>query len=193
MTHPGHDGHRPVIEGTTVPPRGLAPQGREYDPFATGAPGGAHGGPTGGAVPHGAVQPWVPAQGAYGPTPVVVMPAEKSVGVAFVLTFFFGVLGMFYATVPGALILLGITLGAILLASIVIGLLSVLTLGFGAILFTLVPLIGIAAWITSIVWGASPPPDTTSACARSTHRPGSAHPGADQDLERSRRRGPAAL
>ena len=153
MTHPGHDGHGPVIEGTTVPPRGLAPHGREYDPFATGAPGGAHGGPTDRAVPHGAVQPWVPAQGAYGPPPVVVMPAEKSVGVTFVLTFFFGVLGMFYATVPGALILLGITLGAILLASILIGVLSVLTLGFGAVLFTLVPLIGIAAWITSIVWG----------------------------------------
>ena len=80
MTHPGHDGHGPVIEGTTVPPRGLAPQGREYDPFTTGAPGGAHGGPTDRAVPHGAVQPWVPAQDAYGPPPVVVCAQYAQAG-----------------------------------------------------------------------------------------------------------------
>ena len=146
MTHPGNEGHGPVIQGTTVPPPGAAPHGREYDPFA-------HGGPTGAAAPQGAVQQWTPAPGAYGPPPMVVMPAQKSVGVAFVLTFFFGVLGMFYATVPGALILLGITLAAIVLATILIGVLSVLTLGYGAVLFGLVPFIGVAAWITSIIWG----------------------------------------
>lgn len=144
MTHPGQEGqaHGPVIQGMTVPPHGSAPQGRAYDPFAPG-----------GAAPQGAVQQWTPAPGAYGPPPVIVLPAQKSVGVAFVLTFFFGVLGMFYATVPGALILLGITLAAIVLATIVIGVLSVLTLGYGAVLFGLVPLLGVAAWITSIIWG----------------------------------------
>ena len=146
MTHPGHEGHGQVIQGTTVPPHGAASHGREYDPFARG-------GPTGGAAPQGAVQQWTPAPGAYGPPPMVVIPAQKSVGVAFVLTFFFGVLGMFYATVPGALILLGITLAAIVLATILIGVLSVLTLGYGAVLFGLVPFIGVAAWITSIIWG----------------------------------------
>ena len=148
MTQPGHEGqgHGPVIQGTTVPPHGAASHGREYDPFAQG-------GPTGGAAPQGAVQQWTPAPGAYGPPPMVVIPAQKSVGVAFVLTFFFGVLGMFYATVPGALILIGITLAAIVLATILIGVLSVLTLGYGAVLFGLVPFIGVAAWITSIIWG----------------------------------------
>lgn len=156
MTHPGHDEHGPVIEGTTVQPHDTAPQGRKYDPFANGgAPGDAYGSPAGRAVQHDAVQPWTPTQGqgAYGPPPVLVMPAEKSVGVTILLTILFGVFGLFYATVPGALILLGITLGATLLACLLIGVLSVITLGVGAALFTFVPLIGIAAWITSIIWG----------------------------------------
>lgn len=147
MTYPGHDGHGPVIQGTTVPPHGTAPQGRVYDPYA------APSGPTGVPAQQGAVQLWTPAQGGYGPPPVVMMPAQKSVGVAFVLTFFFGVFGMFYATVSGALILLGITIGAILLATLAVLLLSLITFGFGAFLFTFVPLIGVAAWITSMIWG----------------------------------------
>ncbi len=147
MTQPAHEsqGHRPVIEGTTVPDGRPAPLGRAYDPFAQGAAPSA--------PPTGAVQPWVPVTSTVGPPPVVVMPAQKSVGVAFVLTFFFGVFGLFYATVPGALLLIGITIGAILLAAVGIGLLSVVTFGFGAALFALVPLIGVAAWIASIVWG----------------------------------------
>lgn len=151
MTHPMPPGHEqgPVIEGTTVPPHGAAPQDRFYDPFS---PGSAHGGPTS-APTGGAVQQWAPVQNTYGPPPVVMLPAQKSVGVAFVLTFFFGALGMLYATVPGALILIGVSLGAILLATLAIALLSVVTLGIGSVLFGLVPLIGVAAWITSIIWG----------------------------------------
>lgn len=139
-----------VISGELVP-QGLAdPYQRTYDPFA-----GQGGRPVARA---GAVQPYAPQPYAggvppYGPPPVMVLPAQKSVGVAFVLTFFFGVLGMFYSTVSGALILLGITLGAIVLATVLIAILAVLTMGFGTVLFTLVPLIGVGAWITSMIWG----------------------------------------
>jgi len=130
-----HRPQGPVVQGELVPvaqPYGMPHQQAPLHP--------------------GQVQPYA-APAAYGPPPVMMMPAPKSVGVTFVLTFFFGVLGMFYATTSGALILLGVTLGAIVLAVVVIGILSVLTLGFGAALFAFVPLIGVAAWITSMIWG----------------------------------------
>ena len=59
-----------------------------------------------------------------GPPPVQIInnvvvgaggAAPKSVGVAFLLTFLFGPLGMFYATVPGAWIMLAVSVvGALL-------------------------------------------------------------------------------
>jgi hypothetical protein len=39
----------------------------------------------------------------------VIIRAQKSAGVAFLLSFFFGPLGMLYATVPGALIMMVVT------------------------------------------------------------------------------------
>ena len=72
---------------------------------------------------------------------------------AFVLTFFFGVFGMFCSTVSGALVLIGITIGAFLLAVLLVTVLSFVTLGIGAVLFALVPLLGVAAWIASMIWG----------------------------------------
>lgn len=66
----------------------------------------------------------------------------KSVGVAFLLTLFFGPLGMFYSTVNGALIMTGaLFIGA------VVGFL--VTLGIGVLVW--VP----AVWIVSIVWGCT--------------------------------------
>jgi|SRR5579875_2021666 len=59
-------------------------------------------------------------------------PVDKSAGVAFVLTFFFGPVGLLYVSVAGGLIL---TLVAI------VG--FVLTLGIGTIV----------AWVISIIWG----------------------------------------
>lgn len=44
----------------------------------------------------------------YGSTTVVTVASPKSVGVAFLLTLLFGPLGMFYSTVSGALIMLGV-------------------------------------------------------------------------------------
>lgn len=63
---------------------------------------------------------------------VVVVPT-KSVGVGVLLSFLFGPIGMFYATIPGALIML--------VVSIVVGF---LTLGFGALL----------TWPICMIWTA---------------------------------------
>jgi hypothetical protein len=60
-------------------------------------------------------------------------PADRSVGVALVLTFLFGPLGLLYATVAGGLVLTVIAL--------VVGL---FTVGFG--LFVI--------WPISMIWGA---------------------------------------
>ena len=70
--------------------------------------------------------------------PAVADP--KSVGVAFLLTLFFGPLGMFYSTVNGALIMTG----ALFVGAAIVFL---VTLGIGVLVW--VPLI----WIISIIWG----------------------------------------
>jgi hypothetical protein len=75
----------------------------------------------------------------YGPT-VVMVSRQKSVGVAFVLTFLFGPLGMLYSTVRGALIMLGV----LFLGGFVAG---VVTLGLAWLVWW--PLV----WVGSIVWG----------------------------------------
>jgi hypothetical protein len=76
----------------------------------------------------------------YGNTTVVVLSPRKSVGVAFLLTFFFGPLGMMYSTVSGALVMLGVMLiGGFFIALV--------TFGLGLVLFW--PLV----WVASIIWG----------------------------------------
>jgi len=62
---------------------------------------------------------------------VKVVAPKKSMPVALILTFLFGPLGLLYASVPGALILLALT--------IVIGL---LTLGIGFLV----------GWVASMIW-----------------------------------------
>lgn len=84
--------------------------------------------------------------------PVPVMQ-PKSVGVAFVLTFFFGVFGLFYSSVAGAITLLAIAIGGGLLGGVIIGLISLATMGIGSVLFLLIPVFGVAIWIASIIWG----------------------------------------
>ena len=71
------------------------------------------------------------------PLPVVTVTPGKSVGVALVLTFFFGPFGMLYSTVSGALIMLAVLF--------VVGFVV-----FGLFWFLLWPL----AWAGSMVWGA---------------------------------------
>jgi len=63
----------------------------------------------------------------------MIGPKKKSMVVALILTFLFGPLGLLYATVPGALILLVLTL--------VIGF---FTLGLGFIV----------GWLASMIWAA---------------------------------------
>ena len=86
-----------------------------------------------------------------GTTVIVNGRPPKSVGLAFVLTFFFGPLGVFYSSITGGLVL---TIGGFFVGLIF----ALVTLGFG--LFVYWP----ALWIASIVWGcvaASSPNPTT--------------------------------
>jgi hypothetical protein len=82
---------------------------------------------------HTAPQPGYPP---YGSTTVVTIAHPKSVGVALVLTFFFGPLGMLYSTVSGALIMLGIWFFS-----------GIFTFGFAWLISW--P----AIWLTSMIWG----------------------------------------
>lgn len=68
---------------------------------------------------------------------VTVNAPGKSMAAAIILTFLFGPLGLFYASVTGGLVLLLVDLVAIPV--------SFLTLGVGAIVFPIV-------WILSIIW-----------------------------------------
>jgi len=75
-------------------------------------------------------------------TTATTVGEPKSVWVAFLLTLFFGPLGMFYSTVNGALIMTG----ALFVGAAVVFL---VTLGIGVLVW--VP----AVWIVSIVWGCT--------------------------------------
>jgi hypothetical protein len=79
---------------------------------------------------------WSAHTGPLPPPPGVLVPG-KSVGVAIVLTLFFGPFGMFYSNVSGALIMLAVLFFGGFLA-------------FGLFWFVLWP----AAWVGSMVWGA---------------------------------------
>jgi len=74
-----------------------------------------------------------------GVAPVVVVQSPKSVGVAVVLSFFFGPLGMFYSTITGALVMLGV--------NFVIFFIGLLTVGIGWSLY-------LFTWIGGIIWAA---------------------------------------
>ncbi|MCB0077952.1 MAG: hypothetical protein KDD73_11115 [Anaerolineales bacterium] len=69
----------------------------------------------------------------------IVVTTTKNVGIAIILTVFFGPLGMLYATIPG-----GIFMGLIGLAAI---LLAFVTHGFSLLLFCLI-------WPLSMMWAA---------------------------------------
>ena len=64
-------------------------------------------------------------------TTVIVVGKQKSVAVAFILAFFFGPLGLLYASVAGGIIMM--VLGVII---------GIFTLGIGLIV----------AWVASIIW-----------------------------------------
>ncbi len=68
---------------------------------------------------------------------MIVVRPPKSAGVAFILSFLFGPLGMFYSTVTGALVILGIDFLLIFV--------TIFTLGFGGFLYFF-------TWIGGIIW-----------------------------------------
>ena len=71
---------------------------------------------------------------------IVVINQQKSAGVAFLLTFFFGPLGMFYSTVAGAVIMVLVSIfGAVLV--------GLATFGLGAPIWLLI------CWFVSMIWG----------------------------------------
>jgi hypothetical protein len=70
--------------------------------------------------------------GAQGSAPSVVLLKQKSVLVAFLLTFFFGPFGIFYVSVVGALIWIVVSIGLTLIT-------------FGSF--------GWLAWVISMIWG----------------------------------------
>ena len=69
----------------------------------------------------------------------IVVTSTKSMGIAILLTILFGPLGMLYSTVPGGLIMLAV--------NGVIFLLSIITVGFGGLLFFI-------TWPVCVIWGA---------------------------------------
>jgi hypothetical protein len=88
---------------------------------------------------------------------IVVIQAPKSVAVAFLLTFFFGPLGMLYSTVKGALIMLfvvpiiAVILGVVLFDSLFLGggINAAVLLGGGSMF-----LVGLLIyWPCCIIWG----------------------------------------
>jgi len=117
----------------TAPPQGYSPYPQPPYPVATQP----------GPYPQAPGQPGPYGQPMYPPNIVInnvvqtaavagTFERRKSVGVAFVLTFFFGPLGMFYSTVSGAIVMLLISL--VLLPT---------TAGVGSAL----------VWPVSIIWG----------------------------------------
>lgn len=86
---------------------------------------------------------WGPLQPPATPGPAVVVQTNvamyggKSVGAAFALTFFFGPLGLFYASVVGGLVMLAVCIAAFFLSFFLFGIPSFL------------------AWVGCIVWGCS--------------------------------------
>jgi len=141
------------MSGDQSAPPPAVPPGWYPDPFGSGAPrwwDGAswtqHAAPPQDAftrqpyasqyTAHGYAQVNAP----YGSTTVVTVASPKSVGVAFLLTFLFGPLGMFYSTVSGALIMLGVFFVGGLLFGII-------TLGFGWLVW------GPTVWVASMIWG----------------------------------------
>lgn len=154
----------PVIRGELAPPGYVDPASRSYDPLASGPPPQQSAAVQPYALQPDASQPYAPqpyapvghpGAGPYGamPAPAPGFLPTKSVGVAFLLTFLFGPLGMLYSTVGGALVMIGIDLVLAVLTGIIVFVISLLTLGVGSVLVILAPLVGIPTWIASIIWG----------------------------------------
>src|SRR5699024_9507611 len=112
---PESGAHPPAVSGQIVPAGAYDPAGRSQDPLSPGR----------------ADAP-APGAGCGARADICVVEAPKRVGVAFVLAFCFGCFGMFYSTVPGALVLIAVATGLVVIALVLSFLLAMATLGFGA-------------------------------------------------------------
>jgi hypothetical protein len=136
----------PLMPAMPPTPQAIAPgwypdpQGLPAQRWWDGTAWTEHSAPVGGYAPPRQVPVYQNYPPPYGSTTVVVLPPQKSVGLAFILTFFFGPLGMLYSTVSGAMIMMGVAIiGGFFVA--------IATLGLGLVLYW--PLV----WVASIVWG----------------------------------------
>ncbi len=129
-----------IAPGWYPDPQGLPAQrwwdGAGWSPHTAPATGSLVSYP-GGGYPGGG---YPVVQAPHGGTTVVLMPPRKSVGVALVLTFFFGPFGMFYSTVAGALFMLAV----LIFGGMVVGILT-----FGLAWLVWWPMV----WLVSMVWG----------------------------------------
>ena len=84
----------------------------------------------------------------------IVVTSTKSVGISLLLTLLFGPLGLLYATVKGALIvILGIPLAFILVGTVLAVVSSAAHPGGPIVLLlTLIPLMFATMWVLSIIW-----------------------------------------
>jgi len=89
-------------------------------------------------------------------TAAVTVQPTKSVGIALLLTFLFGPFGMFYSTVSGAILMIGVLVVGGLVA-------GVLTFGLAWIVW------GPLVWVASMVWGSMAAADQSKAPASALH------------------------
>ena len=142
-----------------------APQAPGWYPDPAGAPvqrwwdGNAWSAQTapGQAVSHYSAAGHSHVQVPYGSTTVVTVPPTKSVGIALLLTFLFGPFGMFYSTVSGAVIMLGV----LFVGGLLVG---IFTFGLAWIVW------GPLVWFASMIWGAMAAADQSRAPVISTYR-----------------------
>lgn len=97
-------------------------------------------------VYQGALVP-APPQPHHSNTTIIMPGQEKSLAVGLLLTFFFGGFGLFYSTVSGALIFLGVCF----VLGLIIGVISVVTFGIALFLYVL---LWLACIPTAMVWSA---------------------------------------
>lgn len=83
------------------------------------------------------------------PAPIIITRSHKSVGVAILLTFAFGPLGLLYASITGGLIM---TLTPILLAILLIIGLAQDDVALAGLSFGLLVTFGLTFWLINIIW-----------------------------------------
>ncbi len=93
-------------------------------------------------------------------TTTIQIPA-KNLFIALLLTFFFGPLGLFYASIMGGLVMLG--------AYLVIAVIAALSFGVGTVLF-------FPAWIATMIWAAVACKGNTALVTTQTRTENSASP-----------------